>query len=648
MMRSLLAATLLALGACGTDPALRSASSPSATMSATADEAAFPNVVTRRVFAAGLYGHPVFSQFGVEGSLSPDGRTLLNDNGAFDLLSGERASPELRGELFSRDGSRVASIQDGQLAIRGIDGTRSRTVALPDHLDVHRALILEDWSPDGQTLVAVGYGRDRRQQILLLSADDGSSRVLESVGWAEPYAARFSPDGRLIAYTMSPADGAEPEVFVIAVDGSRKTQLTSAGPAKQVVGWSNRGDALFYWEWSRDGMGSVWRTPMRGETAAGPAQRVRGDLVESHPIQVVDDRIYYRTDVGVSSERMFEVALDSEGGAGSAPRLASPPRLGDVRSTAPAPDGARVAYLVRTVAPGSHEGRGTPPFIVMRTVATGAEHEIAPALGSITRITRWSDDGESLLLEGQREGVYGMYRFDLASGRLSLVAALPLPSAHGTGVNYVASSGDGSVLYFVVRERGPDGVTVKLVAHDTHTGSERLVLTEAPGRTLEGAIATLSPNGEYLALYGFDAVDQDYRYQEVRIVPTAGGPSRTLFRANPDLQLETTATPWGRPAWSPDGAYLYVATNSPDPQGRRAERSPLGPRRIWRVPVDGGEPSVVVTLENSVLPILSLSVGPDGRRLYYSGGGGSPDATGEIWVMENLEPAVGATPAAGR
>jgi Tol biopolymer transport system component len=504
--------------------------------------------------------------------------------------------------------------------------------------ETHRARIVQDWSPDGRTILLVGYGRDFRQQLLLVSVADGSSRVLKSLDWREPITGRFSPDGRWIAYAVNPGEGAgEHEVFVLAVDGSRETQLSHSGLAKEVLGWSSAGDALFYWEWSKEGFASVWRIPMSGATASGPAQRVRGDIVDAQPIQMVGDRILYHTSVGSTPGQLFEVELDpATGSARGVPRPASPNRQGSVHSTAISPDGARIAYQVA--------GSGSP-VLVIRSTATGAEREMVPALESVHRITRWAEDGESLLLEGQRQGVYGLYRYDPRSGQLSLRTATPVPTSQPTPQRYVATNSEGSIVYFVA-----DGFST-LVAHDLESGAERVLLAKRAALTIGATLGTLSPDGKHLAFLEVDNATQYFRYgrvHEVRIVPTDGGPARTIFKGSPDEQVERNSDGGTRPAWAPDGKYLYVATSSSDPQGRVANSSPLGPRRIWRVPVDGGEPREVLKLENTVLPLGGLSVSPDGRRLFFSGGGGSPDATGEIWVMENLSPAPVSTATRGR
>jgi Tol biopolymer transport system component len=648
---TLACAVVASLAAC--TPAPRS--SPSTPASATTADPRFANVTSRRLFSGPLYGHPALGRTAIGQSVSPDGTKLLvgipgqgtgvnADLATFDLLSGRITSLEtnpggIDGGRYSKDGKQIATTRaglgtGGEIVVTGSDGSGLRTLVRVNETP-QRAVRIQDWSPDGRNLLVIGYGKDFRQQLLLVSTADGSTRILKSLDWQIPEHGEFSPDGRWIVYGVNLPDApSEQEVFAIAVDGSREVRLTSSGLQKRVLGWSSAGDAVLYWEWSRDGLSSVWRLPMSGGAASGPPQRVRGDLADSQPIQLVNDRILYQTSIASTPRQLFEVEIDpTTGRARGAPRVASPNRQGDVWTSAISPDGARIAYTILN-----------PTMLVIRSTVTGAEREIATGLDYIARIERWAADGESLLLEGERRGVYGLYGYDPRSGELSLRAASPVGSSQPTPQRYLTANRDASTLYFTA-----DGFS-KLVAQDLRSGRERVVVTESGERRIGATSTIVSPDGKYLALGGVDNATERLKYGrvfEVRIVPTDGGPGRTVFKGTPDEQVERNSDGGTRPAWSPDGKYLYIATSSPDPQGRIANSSPLGPRRIWRVPVDGGEPQEVLKLEDTVLPLGSISVTPDGRRLFFSGGGGSPDAKGEIWVMENLAPSPAPTTARG-
>ena len=62
-----------------------------------------------------------------------------------------------------------------------------------------------DWSPDGKSIVVQFERKDGAALIGLVSAEDGSLKVLRSVDWRGPGKIAFSPDGKHIAYDL-PAD----------------------------------------------------------------------------------------------------------------------------------------------------------------------------------------------------------------------------------------------------------------------------------------------------------------------------------------------------------------------------------------------------------------------------------------------------------
>jgi len=124
------------------------------------------------------------------------------------------------------------------LTIAAADGTRLlSTVACP-------APRCEptDWSPDGRWLLATVYG-ERHQDVWMLSADGhGAARPL----FGQPFTerdARFSPDGRLVAYVSE--ETGRPEVSVQRIDGPPRRDVISVAGGDQPV-WSRNGRELFF------------------------------------------------------------------------------------------------------------------------------------------------------------------------------------------------------------------------------------------------------------------------------------------------------------------------------------------------------------------------------------------------------------------
>lgn len=185
--------------------------------------------------------------------LSPDGRQLLRavvdplrgapDIWVEDLARGTRVRVTTsRGfnvsPVWSTDGRRVAfrtgTASKGHLALAAADGTGDHVV-LPCPGQVCEPT---DWSPDGRLLM-VNAGDD----VWTVSIESGAaSAPLLTEGFVERDA-RFSPDGRWMAYVSE--ESGRPEVSVRALSGTPNRLVVSSGGGDQPV-WRRDGRALFY------------------------------------------------------------------------------------------------------------------------------------------------------------------------------------------------------------------------------------------------------------------------------------------------------------------------------------------------------------------------------------------------------------------
>jgi eukaryotic-like serine/threonine-protein kinase len=185
--------------------------------------------------------------------LSPDGRQLLRsivdplrgnpDIWVEDLARGTRVRVTTSREfdvspVWSTDGRRIAfrtgTVTKARLAVAPADGTGDQVV-LPCPVEVCEPT---DWSPDGR-LLAVNGGGD----VWAVSIESGtpSKRLL-----AERFVerdARFSPDGRWIAYVSE--ESGRPEVSVRSLTGAPNRLVASSGGGDQPV-WGRNGRELFY------------------------------------------------------------------------------------------------------------------------------------------------------------------------------------------------------------------------------------------------------------------------------------------------------------------------------------------------------------------------------------------------------------------
>jgi Periplasmic component of the Tol biopolymer transport system len=121
-------------------------------------------------------------------------------------------------------------------------------------------------SPDGRTLVYMGLGDDRRQQLMLRSLDDITVRPLpETADATNPV---FSPDGKWIAFVRSN------QIFKVGVDGTRPQMLARAIGIFGGMSWSSTGVIVV------SGNTSVYAVPEGGgqPREISKPDRVRGVL----------------------------------------------------------------------------------------------------------------------------------------------------------------------------------------------------------------------------------------------------------------------------------------------------------------------------------------------------------------------------------
>jgi Tol biopolymer transport system component len=111
------------------------------------------------------------------------------------------------------------------------------------------------FSPDG-TQIAFMSSRAGVRQIWVMKADGSSPTQLTTDPIAKGQLPRWSPDGKRIAYpTADPALGED--IWVIDVDGTNRTRLTSALGAEFGPDWSPDGEQLTYVEASNPAQRNV-------------------------------------------------------------------------------------------------------------------------------------------------------------------------------------------------------------------------------------------------------------------------------------------------------------------------------------------------------------------------------------------------------
>jgi tricorn protease len=421
--------------------------------------------------------------------------------------------------------------------------------------------------------IVVSAGGD----LWIAQLPDGLARRLTSLPGRELFA-RFSPDGRSIAFTGE-ASG-RPQVYVVPTEGGDPKQLTfdpsvpQGYPSKvgfdhQVVGWSNDGrqilfrssqgtvglSALFFAVSPEGGLPHRLPVPGGGSLSYSPdgSEAVYTPLTREFNLHAA-----WRGYHGGMAQDLWRVRADGSG----ATRLTQTER----DEEGPLWRGNAVYFLAEN---------GAGPMNVQRLdLATGAVKPITNFEDFDVRSL--SGDSEQLVFERQGEIWQLLLPFGPPHRILPQVPNRPLvetvdATAHLESVALA------------------DDVTV-LVARG------RLFLEPSAGKGFHGIaaaagsrdrLAALSGDGQWLAFVS-DRLGGDRLF----VVPTQHGEPRPL------AEIEDTFL--GAPKWSPDDRFLAVADND---------------RRLW---VLGRDSSKVLVDQSEQRPIQAYSWSANARWLAYA------------------------------
>lgn len=470
------------------------------------------------------------------------------------------------------------------LRIVGMDGSEPRVLFRNPEAGFVQPC---SWSPDGKQILTLFFRKDNISQVALVSADDGSVRVLKSLSWFYPKKMDFSPDGQYIVYDNLERPGApQRDIMLLAADGSREVRLVQS-PANDLYPlWAPDGKSVLFLS-DRKGSLDIWIVNVAdGEAKGEPAPLVRG-FGRILPMGITREGGYYfglrtgMTDIYVAAVDLKAASVKGK------PVLASPHYRGV--NTAPdwAPDGERIAFL--SVRGSENYGQETR-VLSIRQLKTGEERDLHTRMSYIERF-HWSPDGKSLLVSGSdRRGRAGLFQLDVETGREAVIASDD--SASFRGLEGVWSPAGGIVYYI-------DGNT--LYAYSVETRKSTEVYRQGPPLFYP----TISPDGKRLALATKNG--------QVLVLPLTAA----MMASEPE---EVTIPAKGHLrglAWAVDGERLLMTIGQEESE------------TVWVVPFHGSQANELDLPKELRAPVC---VHPDGDRLAFTVG--SPKD--EIWVVENI------------
>jgi Tol biopolymer transport system component len=543
---------------------------------------------------------------GVGEVLTADGKYIrgidweTGDVVQFEVGSGQRSRIKNKGpwseteksgenQAFISDGKQIAYVTEvlsdtkdwiSLLRIRNLDGSGLRTLCTYEKGSYVLPL---DWSPDAGSILAV-RGRDKVDELALISTADGSVRVLRSItsGWYGLLRASFSPDGRFIAFSIV-REGSPPhaDVFLMTADGRNEVVVAGHPAEDQLLRWTPDGRSLVFLS-DRSGTWDIWTVHITGGKQQGEPELLKKDF--GYNVWEVlgfapDGSFYYKTHT--SSGRLYFGAVDLETGKVLVPPAPVTTRYTGLPSQPTwSPDGRNLLYLSSRgyVGPGNN-------ILTIRSAETGEERFLSPRLRFVNQMS-WAPDGRSVIALGITMGTEtGIFRIDAETSEITKLADIGL-SPH--------LCPDGKTLVFMTG--GTDGPSIR--KRNLDTGEESEVVKA-------GMFYDLSPDGREVVFQVDGAI---------KTASLEGGEPRELFRGPV------------RPAWyyglrwTRDGRYIIA----------RARNTATS--EILLVPAQGGTP---LKLDLSVPKMESFTLHPDNRRFAFSV---NEESKSELWVLENFLP----------
>ncbi len=449
-----------------------------------------------------------------------------------------------------------------------------------------------DWSPDGKHVLVIFTRKDKTKQIGLVAIEDGSVQVLKTLDWRYPGHARFSPDGRYIAYDFpTQQDSPGRDIFLLATDGSREIPLVAHPGDDSVLDWPPDGKRVLFAS-DRRGSWDAWLVHVADGKPQGKPELIKTDIGRNRPLGFTQNGSFYYAIGSAPSKDVYVATLDpTTGKVLGTPKKISQRFEGRNKSPDWSRDGKYLAYV-------SVRGR-FQETLVIRSVETGKEREV-PLKMTIRGKGhfRWSPDGRYLLAAGQdQKGRDGLYRIDVQTGEVTQLVQNYFRTA--------AWSFDGKVIFY--RSYEPSTESSRIMARDLESGQEKEIYRYrsqmSSGRFLR--VLAVSPDGLDLALC---------RSGVLQVIPTTGGQPRELFKVPKEEEGFMSVT------WMPDGRELVCNKGG----------------ELWRISAKGGDLRTLGTYNLKVTQ-TSLSVHPDGRHIAFTAR--NPQAKKpELWVMENFLP----------
>jgi Tol biopolymer transport system component len=496
--------------------------------------------------------------------------------------------------VFSRDERQIAYVDDdGPSTLRILPlpalrpDTGRRLASGPD-------VILRDWSPDGRDLlVTVGDEAESDEtDIALVNVGDGTTKIVKHAvaGLSSP--PRLSPDGRYIAFDARPDPrDRQLALFVISSDGDSETPILTGPGSESVVGWSPDGRNLVFTSDST-GVSGLWTVPMRDGRPAGRPVLVRRGF-RGLPRTMISSGalVYQQSPEAAVRAVLYTASIDRE--VPAAPgrvALAAHDRESFNRFPRWAADGKSFLYIT---------SRAEGPVISIRSIDRTETREIPLPLDYVWSFD-WSPNGRQIAFRGiDLRRRWGTFVFDLTTRQLLTVDPGSSADRYVYGFPQFSRDGRALSLFRVERKASGEMVGTALVSHDIVSGAERIELPDLRGFLTRREPLGRSPDHRFLL-----AAEDGTSPSRLLVYDTITNGIREVFAAQPARAFDID----DGVQWTPDSRAIVANV-----------REGQGTRRLWWIPVDGGNP-YPLDLGVPNVSDSAIAIHPDGRQLAFLAG----------------------------